>query len=394
MLGLRTEYRAWMLVFILLCGAVLLTAALVIAANTRGYETLLMLADINAGAKPSRFKTVTAPPARGLVTYTAWGRRYTGGLYLPGRGTPEAGIVLVPGVVRNAKDDPRLVAFATTLARAKFAVLVPDLTGFQALQVRSDDATEIGAAFSYLVSRVDLAPGGRAGITALSYAVGISVLASLDERIRDQVRFILGVGGYYDITEAITFLTTGYFRKDGQWHHIQPDPYAAHVFLKSCEDVIRSSSDRALLEAIDERRTQNPTIDSSALASHLGPEGRPLYDLLVNSDPRRTPVLIELLPKTIRDNLSKLNLSNKDLTHLKAHLLLLADPADSMIPYTQSLELARAVPEGRAQVHLVRSLTHVEVKRVDYLSWKFLTTGVSDFRHMYLTIYALLGERG
>ena len=26
----------------------------------------------------------------------------------------------MPGVVKNAKDDPRLVAFATTLARARF----------------------------------------------------------------------------------------------------------------------------------------------------------------------------------------------------------------------------------------------------------------------------------
>jgi hypothetical protein len=393
-MSLRSEYRTWMLVFMLLCGGAILTSALVIAANTRGYDTLLMLADINAGDKPSRFKATTASPARGPITYTAWGQTYTGDLYLPGRGSPEAGIVLVPGVVRNAKDDPRLVAFATTLARAKFAVLVPDLTGFQTLQVRSDDAMEIEAAFSYLVGRIDLAPGGRAGITALSYAVGISVLAALDEHIRDRVRFILGVGGYYDITEAITFLTTGYFRKDGQWQHIQPDPYAARVFLKSCEDVIQNSSDRALLEAIEERKMQDRTIDSSALASHLGPEGRPLYELLVNSDPQRTPGLIALLPEAIRDNLSKLDLSNKDLTHLKAHLLLLADPADSMIPYTQSLELARAVPEGRAQVHLVRSLTHVEVKRVDYFSWKFLTTGVSDFRNMYLTIYALLGERG
>jgi len=224
---------------------------------------------------------------------------------------------LVPGVVKNAKDDPRLVAFATTLARARFAVVVPELAGFRALQVHASDAAEIGAAFSFLAGRRDLAPAGRAGIIALSYAVGISVLAAMDERIRDQVRFILGVGGYYDITGTITFLTTGYFRQDMQWQRLEPDPYSVRVFLESSKNSLQDPADAAVLESIEELRTDNPTADTSSLAFRLGPEGRALHDLLRNVDPLRAPALIARLPRALQSALSQLNLSNKDLLRLK-----------------------------------------------------------------------------
>jgi hypothetical protein len=97
----------------------------------RGYEALLLLADLKAGAGPSRFKARTAPPTRVSMSYTAREHQYDADLYVPSDGRPKAGVVLVPGVVKNAKDDPRLVAFATTLARARFAVVVPELAGFR-----------------------------------------------------------------------------------------------------------------------------------------------------------------------------------------------------------------------------------------------------------------------
>lgn len=379
---------------VLLLGGAVFIGILMVCFGPRGYEALLVLTDLNAGAGLSHFKARTAAPTHQSMSYSAGGRRYAADLYLPAEGRAQAGVVLVPGVVENAPEDPRLVAFATTLARARFAVLVPSLPGFRALQVHPSDASEVSAAFSLLVSRSDLAPQGRAGIIALSYAVGISALAAMDERIRDQVRFILGVGGYYDMTEAIIFLTTGYFKQDERWQHLEPDPYAARVFLESGKDSLGDPADRVVLESIEELRSRNPAADTSSLAAGLGPEGRALYDLLQNTDPLRTPALIARLPQALQSTLSQLSLSNKDLAPLKARLILLADRADNMIPYSQSVELAHAVREGQAQVYLVGSLAHVEMKRWHYLSWKFFVTGVPDFCRMYVAVYALLKERG
>ena len=183
-------------------------------APLRHYESLLVLADAGAGHGPSRWKEVTQAPRRQSVAFNVNGRVNTGDLYLPMGAEPAAGIVLVPGAVPQGKDDPRLVAFAITLARARFAVLAPELSGVRELRVRPSDAREVADAFAWLASRPDLAPGGRAGIVAFSYAVGPAVLAALEPDIRERVRFIVAVGGYYNLFRTVRFFTTGYFEED------------------------------------------------------------------------------------------------------------------------------------------------------------------------------------
>ena len=127
---------------------------------TRLAEAARVLDDINAGSGPSQLKEQTPPPRREAVSYGAYGgsngsRAFGGDLYfstepgLPGL----AGMVLVPGVAKKGKDDPRLVAFATTLARARFTVLVPDLPRLRDLRVGPENAIPIAAAARYLGGR-------------------------------------------------------------------------------------------------------------------------------------------------------------------------------------------------------------------------------------------------
>jgi len=110
--------------------------------------------DLAAQERPSRLKERTLDPARG-------------------------------------KDDPRLVAFATTLARTRFLVLVPGLPNLRALRVQAEDALGVVDAFSHLLSRSEFPTRGRAGIGAFSYAVGPAVLAALEPGIRERVDFVL-----------------------------------------------------------------------------------------------------------------------------------------------------------------------------------------------------------
>jgi hypothetical protein len=180
-------------------------------APLRHYQSLLVLADAGAGHGPSRWKEVTQPPRRQSVAFDVNGRLHTGDLYLSADAEPVAGIVLVPGAVPEGKDDARLVAFAMTLARARFAVLAPELPGFRELRVQPTDARAVADAFAYLASRPDLAPEGRAGVGAFSYSVGPAVLAALEPDIRERVRFIVAVGGYHDLFRAVRFFTTGHF---------------------------------------------------------------------------------------------------------------------------------------------------------------------------------------
>ena len=379
----------------------------------RYYEAALVLQDFAAAQGPSRLKT-TAAPLRRAVSYTVSGRLHHADLYLPGtldgcvppaaaesqdasaRGKhcPRAAIVVVPGAVPQGKDDPRLTAFAATLARAGFAVLVPDLAGFRELRIRPANAREIADAFAYLVSRPELAPGGRAGMFAFSYAVGPALLAALQPDIREQVRFIVGVGGYYDLPRAMRFFTTGWFEHAGKWHHLTPDDTGKMVLLYSSLGYLADQRDGAVFDRMVTLRTRDPHADLTPLAAQLGAAGRTVYALAANNDPARFPDLLARLPQAMRADIVRLDLSRHDLKQLKARLILVHGKNDNLIPYPESLALAAAAPKGQATVFIIhRVLGHVDLSIPHLLSWRFWSEDLPDLWRLWRVIDLLLAQR-
>ncbi len=360
----------------------------------RGYESLLVLADVGAVHAPSRLKAVTPSPSRTPVAYIVDGRSRSGDLYLPGAGAPLAGIVLVPGAVPDGKDDARLVALATTLARARFAVLIPELPGFRELSIRPGDAREVADAYTYLTSRPDLAPGGRAGMVAISYALGPALLAALEPDIREQVRFIVGVGGYYDLARTIAYFTTGYFQHEGRWYYLKPDDYGKMVFVKSSLPHLRERQDRKILDTMVQLKLDNIAADIAPLASGLGPEGRTVYELVTNADPARTPQLMQALPPSLRADFAALSLHDKDMRGLQARLLLVHGKNDNLIPFPESMALAQQVAPGQARLFIInRVLGHVDLRLSNVLSWEFFSRELPDAWRMWRAVNALLAER-
>lgn len=364
--------------------AILAAVALTVGcSSTRLGEAARLLADIEAGGGPSALKEATSPPERRPVRFETAGRSYSGDLYMPGGGEAAlAAMVLVPGVAPTGKDDPRLVAFATTFARARFRVLVPDIQNLRALRVRPEDARAIADASAWLRRE---SPAGQAlGVTAISYAVGPAV-ASLFEESGGRVDFVIAVGGYYDLTAVVTFFTTGRFREGPgrPWQIRRPNAYGKWVFVESNLHRIASPEDRFRLSLIKEMRLRDPAADVAPWAAELGAEGRAVYALLDNDNPERVPALVEALPKALLADFWALDLSRRDLSGLRGRFFLLHGRNDPIIPETESLRLAAALPEGAADLYVVDSIDHVEPKPI----------GPLDRLTLLRAAYAVLGLR-
>ena len=326
----------------------------------RFLEASRVLADIDAGLGPSTLKETTPAPSRNPVTFRVGGRPRAGDLYLPGV-PAEAGLVLVPGITREGKDDPRLIAFASTLARARFEVLVPDLPNLSALKVSADDAGAIADAVRFFDDRPT---GARLGVAAISYAVGPAVAALFEDGADKRVDFVLAIGGYYDIEATITFFTTGHYRPHSSraWRHRPPNDYGKWVFVRSNADRLESAADRTTLRAMAERKLDDLQADVSDLAAGLGAEGRSVYALLLNGDPERVPALIAGLPPGVAAAIARLDLRRLPLERLDVQFVLVHGRDDPIIPETESVALAAAVAAGRARLYLVDSLDHVDPK--------------------------------
>ncbi|HUF20896.1 MAG TPA: hypothetical protein VMP00_09085 [Burkholderiales bacterium] len=358
----------------------------------RHQDTLQVLGDITAGTGDSRLKQKTLHPSRETVRYSIDSRPHAGDLYLPGNLAADAGIVLVPGAVPEGKDHPSLVQLAYTLARARFAVFVPDLTGYRKLKVGPADIREVADAFRYLAARDELPEQAGVGIGAFSYAVGPAVLAALEEDIREQVQFILGIGGYYDMRKSIRFITTGYYEHKGKLRHLQASEYGKLVFARSVMDQLDDPADRNIIDAMVEARLADQHADLSGLAEELGPEGRTVHDLLVNTDPTRTFDLIAGLPARVQAIVAALSVHDKDLSRLRARLILVHGRNDLLIPFPESAALAAAAPRARLFI-LNHILGHVDLSPSHMLTWRFWTRELPDAWRLYRAAGLLMKQR-
>ena len=380
---MRRSYRAvrvW-----LGLGAVLVLAALLVGCSpSRGLEAMRVATDIAAAGGPSALKQARPPPTRRTVAYRVDGRASQAHLYLPGDRV-EAGLVLVPGAAVNGHDDPTFVAFAQSLARARFAVLVPDIANLRQLKVRATDARKIADAVRHLAGFVPPGRDASIGIAAVSYAVGPAVMAAAMPDAGPQVRFVVAIGGYYDLEAVITFFTAGAFRPtpDSPWRAATPNAYGKWVFLRSNSEFISTPYDRRLLLAMADRRMRDLSADISDLATGLSPEGRSIYALLQNRDPDKVGSLIAALPDRVRAEIQALDLKSLDMARVSARLLLIHGRDDRIIPYSESLALAAAAGDGLAELFLVDNLAHVDLG----------PGSIGDQLTLWRATYRLLQER-
>jgi len=309
------------------------------------------------------------PPADGgaaphtLVSYEVGGRAYEGDLYLPAK--PKAGALLVPGALAAGKNDSRLIAFATVLTNADFAVFVPDIPAIRHLRLRASDADDIADAVTYLSRRPEV-KGRPLGIVAFSYAAGPALLAVLQPDTGSRVDFVAAVGPYYDAGAVLSFFTTGYFRAEsGEWRYREPNAYGKWLFVASNAPVVGDTKDQALLTEIARRKLEDSSADVGALAAKLGPAGRSVYDFAVNTDPKRAADLIAALPDAVRQEIAALDLKRRDLSQLSPDLIIIHGRDDPIVPYTESLALLAAAPQDKADLYLVENLSHVDLESLD-----------------------------
>lgn len=346
---------------------------------SHGYDTTLLLFQL-AGRKaplPDRRPDFTARE----IHYEFDGTPQLADLYAPQ--TPaRAGLVLVPGAAEGGRRDARLVEFAGALARSGFAVLVPDIPSFRELRPSPESTREIAAGVRQLRQGGELTEGLRLGIGAFSIASGPAVLTVLDTEAGGSVDFLLLVGGYHDLPRTLTFMTTGYFEVDGQPRRRQPDSYGKWVYALANAGRLPDRADRETLTTIAKRKMQDPEADVDALARRLGRAGSAVYAFITNTDPAEVPELLGRLPKPVRADVAALNLADRDLSSMSREFILVHGYDDAVIPYTESLSLARALPPGHWRLFLLKGLHHVDREASGADAW-----------HMWRALQAVLEQR-
>jgi len=368
-------------------------AALLVALWPLARDATLALALIRHLARPLEpgpLTRWTAAPGREDLTIPLPGKVLAARLFRPGGTARGAGVVLVHGVNETGKDDPRIIWVADLLARAGFVVLTPDFTGFKSLTLRASDTHEIVGSARFLNGRM---PGDRpdkVGVVAFSYGAGPAVVAAAEPAVRDQARFVVSFGGYYDLANVITFVTTGWYAYKGEQGQLAPNPYNRWIFLKYNMDLLSDPLDRVILGEITRHKAERPLVEAEPLAANLTPEGRAIYELIGNRDPARVPGLLRRLDPGVAAQIARLSPS-RAVKGVRAHLFIVHSNPDEFIPFTESLRLAEAVPDpSRVHLAILGGFRHVrpEFPALTWTSlWSFY---MGEGRKMFLLVYRLL----
>ena len=271
--------------------------------------------------------------------------------------------MLVPGAAERGKDDPRLIALATSLARARFLVLVPDIESLRALTIGPEDTGRIADALRHLGGRDDVPKPDGLGLVAISYAAGPAILAALAPNLRARVGFVLTVGAYNDMEAVVTFFTTGKFRERSTvpWRYMTPNAYGKWVFLRANAGRLDSPRDHWLLAAMARRKLADLEAPLVDLAAAPGPGGAVGSRAAGQSGPRggAGPDRGPAARLARRHGGARPEPRRAFPPRGRADLLHGRD--DAIIPYTGSLALAAAVPRDRVTLCLVDNLSHVEL---------------------------------
>ena len=294
------------------------------------------------------WREVSYPQAKG------WG---AADLILPAGAESNSAVLFFLGVVvERPSEDTRIVALAEGLARSGMVVMIPWSDTQLRQRIVPDDIDDLVAAFQYLRTLDEVDPE-RVGMGGICTGASMSLVAAQDERIRDQVKFVNFIAGYYDafdFTKAIGSRSRFYGGYAAPW---DTDELTYRVFRNHLIDGVGDSEERALLTRVFE--DGEPAAESEV--ESLSTEARAVYMLLAGAPYEEVDELVEQLSPATREFLREVSPSAK-IDKLRARVLIMHDRADKLVPSEESRRLADALSEVPGTYHTEFSFFQKEIQ--------------------------------
>lgn len=311
------------------------------------------------------------------LTYRRIGEVLPARIYrISNRSRPGPAWVLLHGLTYHGRAHTSLDRFARALAASGATIIVPEIPEWSALRVApAVTGQSISGAIDTLLAE-KLAPADRIGVFGFSFGATQALSALADPGLGERVRAMVAWGGYYDIHRLFRFGITGEHELDGVEVQAAPDPYGAWIMGANYVTGIPGHERHTeLAAALHELARESGRIGVYA--------GSQIYDPLKARLRERLPTYQRGLFRLFapisgdapppRDEITEL-IGELAAAALRADPLLDPQPMipalgvqtliahgrdDTLVPYTESLRLSRAIPEtARAGCTITSLFTH------------------------------------
>lgn len=271
--------------------------------------------------------------------------------------------VALHGITRPGRTHRQLVRFTRAVAEGGAAVLVPEVPEWRALDLAPRLAVpSILSCLEALDALPHLVSPRRVGLIGFSFGAPLVLTASTHPALRGRVAGVVGFGGYLDLERTLVFQFTGQHEWKGERHSLRPDPYGRWIaganYLTSvpgCEDAgeVARALRRLAAAAGDAGVVAWDAVldaDKLELRREISPGWRPLFDLFAPSadrdpDPVRGEEMAHRLAAAARRAEPAIE-PGPLLGDVTAPVHLMHGRQDRLIPFSEMLRLAAALPEG------------------------------------------------
>lgn len=286
--------------------------------------------------------------------------------------------LLIPGIHSMGINEPRLTGLARDLAGSGVLVMTLALPDLQHYQLTTHSTDVIEDAVSWMTSRPELAPDGHIGLIGISFAGGLSVVASGRPSIREKLAYVVSFGGHADLPRVLRYLATGEETQMAGVKTVPPHDYGVAVILYQFADqgIVPAEQVTPLRKGIEtflyasqltlvDMNQANATFARAREYAKALPEPARTFMNYVN-DRNVKELGPALLPYLNASGVDSPTLSAARSSSVpSAPVFLLHGSEDSVIPTAESVLLADLLRSRGVDVHLLVSelITHAEVDR-------------------------------
>ncbi len=319
--------------------------------------------------------------------------------------------VVLHGLTYSGKEHPSLLKFARAVAASGCVVCVPDIPEWKALRVApAVTGPSIGAGAATLEARPDVDPE-RVGVIGFSFGATQALTAlARDPALAARIRGIVAWGGYADMKRLFRFGITGNHDLDGVLYHEDPDPYGRWVMGGNYVTAIPGFEDaQALASGLHELAIAAGKAGIYAADSAMDPYKRvirarlpgrmqELFDLFapLTTEPHPDPARAAALSQDLAGASARVDPlldPTPELPRLHTTTVIAHGRDDRLVPFTESIRLARAVPPQVLRSATVTALFSHSGGTTPHLGLVGLSREVTRFLRVLHTILDLVSKR-
>jgi pimeloyl-ACP methyl ester carboxylesterase len=280
-------------------------------------------------------------------------------LYQPQGVSHPGGMVLLDGIHRAGIDEPRLINFARSMAGAGIEVMTAELKDLADYKVTPRTVDVIGDAAVLLGNKMGLP---KVGVLGLSFGGGLALLAAAKPEYADRIGFVVAVGAHDDMPRVARFFAANMIEQpDGSTVALKAHEYGVLVLAYShIEDFFSPKDAPVAREALRQWLWEQPS-DSTQTALGLSPAGRQEFDTILHHRELLQGALVQEIQKH-NDEMQAVS-PHGQISNLHVPAYLLHGTADTVIPASETLWLAKDIPPQELKVVLVSpamNMIHVD----------------------------------